>query len=79
MLFQQLGVGHNALHPVQEPAINAGELVEALHRVASPQSGSHHKDPLIRRSLQLLLGEEHRRLDAGQCRGGKKYSQGNKE
>lgn len=57
VLFQQLGVGHNALHPVQEPAINAGELVEALHGVASPQSSSHHKDPLICWSLQLLLGK----------------------
>lgn len=54
-MFQQLGVGHNALHPVQEPAVDAGELIETLHGVASPQSGSHHKDPLICRCLQLLL------------------------
>lgn len=55
VLLQQLGVRDNALHSVEEPAVDARELIQALHRVASPQSGCHHKDPLVRWSLQLLV------------------------
>lgn len=69
VLLQQLGVRNDPLHAVQEPAVDACELVQALHRVASPQSSCHHEDPLIGRSLQLLMGRGHTDGDEGLCRG----------
>lgn len=68
MLLQQLGVCHDPLHAVQEPTVDACELIQALHRVASPQSSCHHKDPLICRRLQLLMGEG-RQMETALCRG----------
>lgn len=60
VLLQQLGMCYDSLHSVQEPAVDAREFIEALHRVASPQSSCHHKDPLICWSLQLLMGRADR-------------------
>lgn len=61
---------HDPLHPVQEPAVDARELVQPLHRVAGPQSCRHHEDALVGWRLQLLTGRADRwiRQDCGEGR-----------
>lgn len=45
----------DVLHLVQEPAVDLGELVQLVHRVAGSECGRQNKDALICRSLQLLV------------------------
>ena len=49
MLFRS-----DVLHLVQEPAVDLGQVVEAVHRVARTQGRRQHKDPLVCGRLQLL-------------------------
>lgn len=53
-LHQPLVVG-DVLHLVQEPAVDLGELVQLVHRVAVSQRRRQDEDALVRRRLQLLM------------------------
>lgn len=53
-LQQPLVVGY-VLHLVQEPAVDLGELVQLVHRVAGPERRRQNEDTLICRRLQLLV------------------------
>lgn len=54
VLLHQLFVVSDVLHLVQEPAVDLGELIELVHRVAGSKRCSQHKDALVGRSLQFL-------------------------
>lgn len=56
-LQQSLVVG-DVLHLVQEPAVDLGELVQLVHRVAGSEGRRQNKDTLICRSLQLLVSRK---------------------
>lgn len=51
----------NVLHLVQEPAVDLGEIVKLVHRVAGSERRRQDKDALICRSLQLLVSREERK------------------
>lgn len=56
-LQQPLVVG-DVLHLVQEPAVDLGELVQLVHRVAGSEGRRQNEDALICGSLQLLVRQE---------------------
>jgi len=53
--LQQLLVVSDVLHLVQEPAVDLGELVQPVHRVAGSEGRRQNKDALVCRNLQLLV------------------------
>lgn len=55
--LQQPLVVSDVLHLVQEPAVDLGELVQLVHRVASSEGRRQDKDPLVCWRLQLLGGK----------------------
>lgn len=52
-LQQSLVVG-NGLHLVQEPAVDLGQFVQLVHRVAGAQGGGQNKDSLVGGRLKFL-------------------------
>lgn len=54
VLLHQPLVVSDVLHLVQEPAVDLGELIQLVHRVAGSEGRRQHKDTLVCRSLQLL-------------------------
>lgn len=50
----------DVLHLVQEPAVDLGELIQLVHRVAGSKGRRQNKDALVRRNLQLLMSKEGR-------------------
>lgn len=59
--LQQPLVVCDVLHLVQEPAVDLGELVQLVHRVARPEGRGQDEDALVCRRLQLL-GDKSRFL-----------------
>lgn len=56
--LQQVLVVCDVLHLVQEPAVDLGQLVQAVHRIARAESGRQDEDALVRGRLQLLEGTQ---------------------
>ena len=56
-------VGDDVFELVKEPVVDLGQLVQLVDRVVLAEGGGYHKDPLVRRVLQLLQHKQEGRKE----------------